>query len=459
MVSNTQVDSIIARCTAPGRAALALLRICGNDALSITDQCTQLSRGKTIATQQSHTIVYGNVVAQDGVHIDQVMFLIMHGPRTFTGQDTVEITCHNNPFIIQSILERFCQAGARMAQPGEFTQRAVYNGKMDLLQAEALHELITAPSQAMTKASLAQLEGSLSHVMHEVEQELVTLAGFVEASFEFSEEEHMDLDFDAAVRDRFAQVIATIQKVCDGQNTIQHLREGVRIALIGSVNAGKSTLLNCLLGRKRAIVSHQAGTTRDSIEAGMSKNGQSWTFIDTAGIRETDDVIEKEGIVRSHEAAQSADCVIIVWDSLAPHDAALTAVYHELCERYADKAMVVMTKVEEEGAFEQVLDSHFFINAHTGSGIPALQHALEQRITKLYEQADTPYVLNQRQLALLQDVQKRLVTLQAACGGDVAYEIVAAQLHDVIGLLTQLVGRSVSEKVMDTVFSTFCIGK
>ena len=295
-------EPIVACCTASGAAALALLRVSGHHAISLVSQAAQLSQRQQLEDVASHQILYGYVIDAHGSHIDQVLFLVMHAPRTFTGEPVVEITCHNNPFIIEAIIARLCKLGARHARPGEFTQRAVENGKLDLLQAEALHDLIMAPSRALAQTSLAQLEGSLSHVIATVETDLISLASLVEASFEFSEEEHIDLDFDSIVRERVQTVLSTIKKTCAGQSSIAQLREGIRIALVGSVNAGKSTLLNALLGRNRAIVSDQAGTTRDSIEASISDGQYSWTFIDTAGLRETD-AIEKEGIVRTHEAA------------------------------------------------------------------------------------------------------------------------------------------------------------
>lgn len=513
-------DTIVACCTATGSAALALIRLSGPEARAIATQTARLASRASLADVPSHSISYGSIIAADGSTLDQVMFLVMDAPRTFTGEHTVEITGHNNLFLVDAIVERLCELGARRARPGEFTQRALENGKMDLLQAEALHDLITAPSRALARTSLAQLDGSLSSIVHEVERELITLAGLCEASFEFSEEEHIDLDFDAMVRQRVADLQQGITQLLAGQSSISQLREGIRIALVGSVNAGKSTLMNALLGRKRAIVSDQAGTTRDSIEASMSDGQYSWTFIDTAGLRETDDVIEQEGIQRSYEAARGADIVLVVIDGSRVLDAATQTVYDRLITDFADRVLVVESKsdvVESTPlACDQLRsrinllsssdcraarnDEHsrndkssapivsnarhprqlsqqslaaadlgssycarvsvqpFKVAAAQGIGMDELKNQLQKRIAALYKKAETPFVLNQRHLSLLKSVQEKLQTLPLS-DAVMQYELLAAQLHDVLRLVVELTGRNVTEKVMDQVFSTFCIGK
>lgn len=456
---NSVSSTIVACCTAPGKAALALIRLSGPDARFITHQAATLPGATNLTQVASHTISYGFITDDAGAHIDQVLFLVMNAPKTFTGEEVVEITCHNNPFIIDAILERLVSLGAVPARPGQFTQRAVENDKIDLLQAEGLHDLITAPSRASAKVSLSQLEGSLSAVMTEVEHNLVGLASLVEASFEFSEEEHIDLDFDRLVRERLNSEIVRIEGILASQHTVTQLREGVRIALIGSVNAGKSTLMNALLGRKRAIVSDQAGTTRDSIEASMSNGQHSWTFIDTAGLRETDDTIEQEGIVRTRDAAQGADIVCIVIDGSRALDTVEQREYDQLAQEYAEKALIIQTKAElsADPLLVNTGLSLFIVSAQTGIGMDALQQEITERVTQLYTAAETPFVLNQRHLALLEHVLQALRGIVGMDSG--VYELVAARLHEALALLTEMTGHTVTKQVMDNVFSTFCIGK
>ncbi|MGD1997517.1 MAG: tRNA uridine-5-carboxymethylaminomethyl(34) synthesis GTPase MnmE, partial [Candidatus Dependentiae bacterium] len=478
---------------------IALIRVSGSHSWQTVDRLAALASGKTLRESASHTIHYGTVTVpatetSPARVLDQVLFLLMAAPRTFTGENTVEITCHNNQFIINDIVDALCAVGARRARPGEFSQRAVTNGKMDLLQAEAIHELITAPSQAAVKAALAQVEGSLSNIMQTVEQQLLEVAVWVEASFEFLDEEQRDLAFEQQVRDRIATVQNTVDEVVRSANAAQHLREGVRIALVGSVNAGKSTLLNALLGRERALVSDQAGTTRDTVEAGVTRDGYTWTFIDTAGLRRTDDRIEQAGIERSYAEAAQADVVLVVIDGSRDMAVDENEVYEELLAQYGDKSLVVVTKVDKEPAAEEKsarhsgrlsprsaavieaeprnktfeaereahnrdLDGTYNVSAHTQTGITALQDELLARVKQLHTQHDSPYLLNQRQINVLEETQQKLAVLVQETRDVLHYELIAAQVHDALALLTELTGHNVSEKVMDLVFKGFCVGK
>ncbi|MDQ5890264.1 MAG: tRNA modification GTPase MnmE [Candidatus Dependentiae bacterium] len=457
------IDTIIASCTAPGAGALALLRLDGPAASVIAQSIARTKRHDSLVAAATHTIIYGHIVDEDGASIDQVLFLVMRAPRTFTGNEIIEITCHNNPFIVEAILARACAGGARYARPGEFTQRALLNGKIDMLQAEALHDLITAPSCAAARKSLAQLEGSLSQAVLQIEERLFALAVMIEASFEFSEEEHIDLDFDAIVRERLAETLQFIEALCAGQGSLQHVREGVKIALVGTVNAGKSTLLNTLIGRNRAIVSDRPGTTRDSIEAGMSVGGYTWTYIDTAGIRETADTIEQEGIIRTHQAAAGADVVLVVCDGSVEPSREVGDEYAQLLAEYASRGMLVLTKADKGPVFLNIPDVGavtFRISAQTGTGVEQLKNEIFMRVKAAYESVNTPFILNQRQLALVYDVKVKLLEVQVACASPrPAYELIAAGVHDILRLVTELSGRSVTEQVMDKLFSTFCIGK
>jgi tRNA modification GTPase len=458
------MDTIVASCTAPGAGALALIRFDGSQAREIVSAMALLPHGKVLSDCATHSIVYGHIVAADRSLIDQVLFLLMDSPRTFTGNDIVEITCHNNRFIIEAIIARGCELGARHARPGEFTQRAVMNGKIDMLQAEALHELIMAPSHAVAVRSLAQLEGSLSFVIVQLQQELFELAAYVEASFEFLEEEHLDLDFTTLISQRITAILERIHPLCAGQKQMQQLREGVKIALVGSVNAGKSTLLNALVGRNRAIVSEVPGTTRDSIEASMSDGGYVWTYIDTAGLRMTHDVIEQEGIVRSRYEAAVADIIIFVCDGSREPTAEVIAEYRGLVGQSGKLVLLALTKSDNGCVHTWVAQEppvqSFCISAPSGLGMAALKSAIFVHVKQVYEGITHPFILNQRQLTLVLDVEKLLVHMQQECQlGQLPYELLAAQLHGVLTLMTQLSGRSVTEEIMDTVFSTFCIGK
>ena len=344
------VDShtIIAQSTPLGSGAIALIRLSGPHAVAIVDQMARFAKSgksfaKSLANQPSHTIHFGEVVDAGQATIDQVLFLLMRAPQTFTGEDVVEISCHNNPFIIKAIIARAIELGARSAQRGEFTRRAVENGKIDLVKAEAINELIGAQTELALQKSLAQLAGSLSHWIAGIENELVRALALCEASFEFLEEE---TDFAPEIAAGLAQVLDQIAQVEKTHSINNQIRQGIRIAIIGTVNAGKSSLFNRLLGHERAIVTPIAGTTRDTVEASVDRAGIHWTLIDTAGIRQTADEIEQEGIRRSLEEARRADIVILTFDAMAPLSADLETVYAELVSEFGSKIIPVTTKCD-----------------------------------------------------------------------------------------------------------------
>ena len=347
MIHSRDEETIIAQCTPTGSGALALIRLSGVDALAIATAISKLSSAKKITNVPTHTINYGAVVDDTDVAIDQVLFLVMHAPKTFTGQDTVEITCHNNQFIIQAIIDQTIKRGARLAQPGEFTKRAYLNKKIDLTQAEAINELIHAHTQDALKKSLAQMEGSFAHWINKLQEQLLQALVFCETSFEFSDDENITFD------DQIRVLIQDIQKnitLAQGQfNQQQQLKDGIRIALIGSVNAGKSSLFNALVKQDRAIVTEIPGTTRDALEAGVYRDNNYLTFVDTAGLRQTHDRIEQEGIKRSFAQAELADIILLVVDSTAELSTQELAIYQELIEKYCTKIIPVLTKQDLMG--------------------------------------------------------------------------------------------------------------
>jgi len=255
-------DTIVAQCTPPGIGALSLVRISGPQAVAIADRMVRLPHGKLLCKLTTHTIHYASVIDHTDALVDHVLVLLMRGPKTFTGQDTVEFTCHGNPFIVQNIINVALYYGARDAQPGEFTQKAVIHGKIDLIRAEAIHELVTAQTHLALKQSLAQLDGTLSHHLSAFEHELLKALALSEASFEF-------LDDDQEFADQIMTIIASIHReiltLLGSLSSKQIIKQGVRIALIGSVNTGKSSLFNVLLGTQRSIVSNIPGTTRDTV--------------------------------------------------------------------------------------------------------------------------------------------------------------------------------------------------
>jgi tRNA modification GTPase len=459
MVCTRDDETIIAQCTPRGNGALALLRLSGTDVRTIVTGFAYLPSRKKINELASHTIHYGQVIDKGGNHIDYVMFIIMDGPKTFTGQNTIEITCHNNPFIIDAIITQAINNGARAAQEGEFTKRAFLNGKIDLLQAEAINELIHANTQLALKKSLAQLEGSFSHYIDGIEKELLRTLAWCEASFEFLDEE---LEFGNRIKDQLELILsklAELKKTFDAQ---QQIRQGIRIALIGSVNAGKSSLFNALLDQNRSIVAALAGTTRDVIEAGVYRNGNYWTLVDTAGLRQATDSIEQEGIHRSFEQAYKADIIILVFDGSRALSDEEWRCYQELLAKWSQKIVLVHHKSDLPDWPNHALKEYTTIRCSSKDkkNIPLLQQALEEKISMVCSVLESPFLLNQRQFTLLIGLENKLVTIVTMLNQPtIAYELVSYTLKDALEQMSELTGRSISQAGMDMVFKEFCVGK
>ncbi len=479
MITARDNQAIVAQCTPKGSGALALIRISGDNAIDVADSIVKLSSEKFLCNLETHTIHYARVVKQDDQMIDRVMILLMRAPKTFTGQDTVEITCHNNQFLIEHIIQEAIAHGARLADPGEFSKRAFLHGKIDLLQAESINELIHANNQHALKQSLAQLDGSFSHWIASLQKRLMTCHALCQASFEFLDEE--DMEFGNQITEHIKSVlhdIKTIKKTFDQQ---QQIRQGIRIAIIGLVNAGKSSLFNALLQQPRAIVTEIAGTTRDTLEAGLYHDGMYWTLVDTAGVRQTDEVIEQEGVRRSFEQAQKADIIVLVYDRSHAMSADERACYLDLIKKYDRKIILVANKSDlkefsqepfsvsahpecfrgtcDEKTYRRMEQTLVQTSVNDKNTIDRLHEEISKKISLLFSSIESPFLLNQRHYNLLLEVEKKLYDIQAMCTKPIQYELLSCHLNDALQSLTELTGKTISENSMDEVFQQFCVGK
>jgi len=454
--------TIVACCTAVGGSggSLALIRVSGPDAHAIVSARAHCSHGKPLKDQLSHTVHHGFIKDQQGMTLDEVLFIIMHGPRTFTGEDTVEITCHNNLLIVEAICRELIAAGARQAQRGEFSEQAFLNNKMDLAQAEAIHDLIHATTEAGLRASLAQLSGTLSHHMATIEQQLLKLTAWCEVTFEFVDEMG---DFRQTIQDQLGVIVGAVTAVERSFSSQVQIKEGMRIALVGSVNAGKSSLFNRLLGRERSIVTPVAGTTRDTIEGTVARRGVAWTFIDTAGLRMTDDPIEREGILRSWREAQTADLILLVVDSTRPLTSEESARYGELCQEHGDKIIIVEHKADNHSyAFDpkQHKLASLPVSSLTLQGLAELEALMHTKIGALFAEQGVPFLINQRHQRVLREVTEILQqVVDAVHVAEPAYELISAQLQTAVALIGEVTGKTVGEGALDRIFREFCIGK
>ena len=454
---NFSEQVIIAQCTPQGSGAIALIRLSGANAIIIANLIGKLPGSQDLLAKQSHTVHYGHVVDENMQPIDQVMFILMQAPRTFTGENVVEITCHNNPFIIDKIISLAIKHGARLAQKGEFAQRAFLNNKIDLTQAEAINSLIHAHTEQALKKSLAQLEGHLSSWTATIEQRLLKCIAWSEASFEFIDEE---MDFTPQINAELSAIIETINSAQSANNIQQQIKEGIRIAIIGSVNAGKSSLFNTLLKKERAIVTPIAGTTRDVIEAGIYTNQHYITLVDTAGLREAEDQIEQMGIMRSFEQAKLADIILLTFDSARPITPVELNVYTQLFEEFKAKIILVANKSDQTkelkltAEFAPIID----VSTSTKQGLDLLEVQIQTRINEILSQDTAPFLLNQRQFNVLTSVSSASSQIieMLTCP---EFELISLHLNEVLQILSNLSGKTVTENSMDTIFREFCVGK
>jgi tRNA modification GTPase len=448
---------IVAQCTPQGPGAIALIRVSGAQAIQMTDGIARLYSKKKLQDAATHTIHYGEILERD-LTVDTVLFLIMRAPKTFTGEDVVEITCHNNQLIIHKIISAFLGQGARVAERGEFAKRAVMNEKLDLVQAEAIHDVITATSESALKKSLSMLQGSFSALISEIEEKVIHVVVYAEASFEFLDEE---MDFSDEIRTRCDHILDLVSKALQTFDKRRQLYEGMRVALIGKTNVGKSSLFNALINRERAIVTDVAGTTRDTVEALFFHENLQLTFIDTAGIRKTEDFIEQQGIDRSFDEAAQADIILLVVDPQAEYTLEETAQHLDLLEKYHDKVIVVQNKIDASSLSVPFLSDRetIKISAQQKENIQHVYAAVQERARVVMGSDDTPFVLNRRQYDLLLQFHHYLNDYLKRSARTFDYELLAFHLKESLELLSEVSGKTVSEQVLDRVFQSFCVGK
>lgn len=458
-------EIIIAQSTSIGSGAIAMIRLSGGDIRSLLDQTVELKSKKKLITVATHTVHFGTIVNANKKILDQVLIFVMDGPKSFTGENTVEISCHNNQFIINNIMTRIISCGARLALPGEFCERAMMNKKIDIFQAEAINELLIAQNELATESALAQLEGSLSYEIEHIDSLLTIVAAWCQASFEFLDEER---DFRITIQAQVETIIQKITTILKNFNFQKIIKEGIKIAIIGSVNVGKSSLLNSLLGYNRAIVTPIAGTTRDTIEASIYKKNMNWTFIDTAGIRATKNSIEQEGIKKSYFEAAHAEIILLVYDSISLKDNKILTIYKHLLSKYQEKIILVNNKsdiIRKNNGEDELLKNnknymHISVSAKENIGIKSLTNLIEEIIQKKYSFQGLSYIVNIRHTENLTQIIEKLETIKKLLSQkNPYYEIIMMHIFKSQEIITRLSGKTVEEKAFDTVFRSFCVGK
>lgn len=443
-------DTIIALSTTPGISAIAMVRLSGDDAINLVNK---FFKGKNLKDAESQSLHFGNIIENDNV-IDEVVIGIYRNPRSYTGQDLVEISCHGSNFIVQTIIRLFIEAGARLAHPGEFTQRAFLSGKIDLSQAEAVADLIASGSAAAHKLAIKQLKGAVSKEIAVLREQLLRFAALIELELDFSTE---DVEF--ANRSELISLIQDIQEkikpLIASFKIGNAVKEGYPVAIIGMPNVGKSTLLNTLLQEEKAIVTEIAGTTRDIIEDEMIINGLNFRFIDTAGIRETSDLVESMGIERSRQAIKNAELVLFIYDGTEQKEA-----FNKLMEEISlgDKLWIaVHNKTDVNNQI--ILENEIQISAKHQSGIEDLKTHIWQKAGGETIDSNAVLLTNHRHYEALINTSDALDFVLKGLENGISGDLLALDMRTALDYLGSVTGEISSDEVLGAIFSKFCIGK
>ena len=446
-------DTIVAVATPPGRAGIGVVRVAGAEARTIAESLAP--GGPLVARHATVRRLLGGAAPDRGgaTAIDEVVVTWFAAPHSYTGDDVVEISAHGSPVLLAAIVRRAIAAGARQAAPGEFTLRAFLNGKLDLVQAEAVAELIEAVTPAQARLAFDQLDGTLSHALAAIGHALFDLRVRLEASLDFPDEGYHFVEPGAvareceAVRARVAALLATARRG-------RLLRDGIRVVITGAPNVGKSQLFNALLGAGRAIVTPVAGTTRDLLTERCDIGGLAVTLVDTAGVRESAELVEQEGIARARAASATADVRVLVRDRSRPLDGSVDD------DEASAPTIVVANKSDLPSAWGAAAEAAALsVSALTGAGLDALRTAIVEAALARESLADTPAIANTRHIALLERVDACLAEAAAQASAGQGEEIVLATMQRAFDALDEIVGKHSSEDVLRAIFARFCIGK
>lgn len=449
----TLEDTIVAEATPPGVGAISVIRLSGNDSIKIADK--YFIGNKLLIDSASHSIHYGKIKDINGELIDDVLAAVFIAPNSYTGENSVEISTHGNPFIIKKIIELFIKEDVRIAEPGEFTKRAFLNGRIDLAQAESVIDVINSRTDASLRGARNQLDGLLSKKVSELRSMLIDTSSLVELELDFAEEDLEFVDHSELIK-RIDNITNEINILLDSYSFGKVIRDGINVALVGKPNVGKSSLLNFILKESRAIVSEIPGTTRDIIREDVSIEGILFKLFDTAGIRETDDVIEKEGVIRSRDAIKNSDLVVFLNDATEGID---NKTYNELLQIVSkEKILVVVNKSDLKE--ENIKEADVYISAKTGFGVKNLFSAMKEKSigSQTYSEKSA-VVSNVRHYNSLQKAKENLLKGKESALGGLTGEYISVDLRNAANSLGEIIGEVTSDDILNNIFANFCIGK
>lgn len=460
--------TICAISTAPGVGGIAVVRVSGEQAFGICDRVFRpLAQGVSVATMPANSVRFGHIVNADGTLLDEVLLTKFCAPHSFTGEDVVEIACHGSIFVQQELVKLLIQSGCTMAQPGEFTRRAFVNGKMDLSQAEAVADLIAAQSRAAHNLALQQMRGGFSDELAQLRERLLTFTSLVELELDFADHEELEFADRTQLHTLCNEIERKARRLTDSFSTGNAIKNGIPVAIVGETNAGKSTLLNALVGEEKAIVSDIHGTTRDTIEDTVTLRGVLFRFIDTAGLRQTTDTIENVGIERSLRAIERANIVLWLID-YSQDKANLSWLKQQISEHAGNKQLIIIfnkldllteTQIDTLKRTFGKAQKTLFISAKERTNIDALQAAL-YAAAQLPETAHGDVIVtNLRHYEALRNAHEAIVRVQSGLESGLSGDLLAQDLRECLNYLGEITGQITSDEVLGNIFAHFCIGK
>ena len=448
-------DTIVAISTALGVGAISIVRLSGNDAINIVNKCFE---GKDLTKVNSHTIHYG-FIKNKTERIDEVLVSVMRAPKTYTTEDIVEINCHGGIITTKQVLETTLNAGARLAEPGEFTKRAFLNGRIDLIESEAIMDLIESKSSEAKKMALSQLYGDLSKLITSFRDRLKNLLSSIEVNIDYPEYYDIEIVTEEKIAKEIKSMKEELKNLIERSKSSSIIKNGIQTVILGRPNVGKSSILNKLLDEEKAIVTNVAGTTRDIVEGQTYIDGILIKFIDTAGIRKTDDIVEKIGVEKSLKAVEDADLIILVLNN----NEELTTEDLEILEKTKNKQRIIVINkkdLERNIKLPENLENVVETDTNSIEGIDSLKSKIKEMFDlEKITTKDYTYLSNSRQISLITKAYQSILSAEKSLNESLPIDLIAIDLKECFDLLGQVIGISYTDEIIDNLFENFCVGK
>ena len=449
-------DIIVSISTSLGKGAISIVRLSGEGCIELVNN---IFKGKDLTKVNSHTINYGHIIDNDKV-IDEVLVSIMKAPNTYTREDIVEINCHGGIAVTNKVLELLVVKGARLALPGEFTKRAFLNGRIDLVEAEAVMDVIDSKTDKALNVAVSNLSGNLSNIIREFRDNLLNLLANIEVNIDYPEYEDAEVVTVNSIKEKVDEMTNSLNLIVKESMNKKIIKEGIDVAIIGKPNVGKSSILNMLLGENKAIVTDIAGTTRDVVEGSISLNGIMLNFIDTAGIRETEDVVEKFGVEKSLEKMNEANLVLFVFNN----NEEITKEEEQLLDKIKDKKYIIVVNKKDLDTKLDLskynLDNIIYTDTVTDDGVEVLKNKIIElfNIDELDNQSDN-FFTNERQITLAKEALNILEDVKMGIDNEVPVDMIEIDIKRIWTKLGEILGENYDEELIDKLFSNFCLGK